>query len=266
MKSVLIVIAFALALPTQTTHAERAVTSDAVAAALVQRADMAYRGKTSAGVFDMTVKTSSFRRSYKVVVWGDDRNKNERALVKILGPALWRGFGTLKVGANLKLFNPKTNHVTTVSASMLGDSWMGSHFSNDDLVKETQLAKHYKVKLLKTWSDVSELGDQTTFHRVSLTPKPAAPVAWARIVYTVGERKTEVIPIKADYYRKKKHKLPSRTMTFAAVTDLGGKRLPAVMKITVADKPKEYTRITYRKLKLGVNIPKGKFTEQALRR
>jgi outer membrane lipoprotein-sorting protein len=255
-----LVVFAALAFLVQTAHADDDV------ADLVQRADMAYRGDTSAGVFDMTVKTSSFTRSYKVVVWGDDRDDKEHALVKILGPALWRGFGTLKVGDNLKLYDPKTNHVTVVSSSMLGDSWMGSHFSNDDLVKETQLAKHYKVKLLKKWTDESGLGADSTFYRISLTPKPSAPVAWARIVYTVAEKGDELIPTKAEYYRKKKHKKPSRTMTFTDVSKLGGKRLPAVMKMTVASKPGEYTLIKYKKLKLGVKIPKGKFTEQALKK
>ncbi len=250
----------ALAALAQPAHADTDV------ADLIQRADMAYRGDTSAGVFDMTVKTSSFERSYKVVVWGDDRDDKQRALVKILGPALWRGFGTLKVGDTLKLYNPKTNHVTVVSASMLGDSWMGSHFSNDDLVKETQLAKHYKLKLLEQWTDESDLGADSTFYRVSLTPKPAAPVPWARIVYTVAVLDDELIPIKAEYYRKKKHKKPSRTMTFSDLADLGGKRLPAVMEMTVASKPGEYTRIKYKKLKLGVKIPKGKFNEQALKK
>jgi outer membrane lipoprotein-sorting protein len=233
---------------------------------LVQKADMAYRGKTSAGVLSMKVKTAHYERDYSLVVWGDNRKGHDRALVKILGPALWRGFGTLKEGNQLKFYDPKTNHVTVVSSSMLSDSWMGSHFSNDDLVKETQLAKHYNSKLLDKRQGSSELGGDSTIYKIQLMPKPSAPVAWYRIVYTIAERGDEYIPIEAAYYRKKGHKKPTRTMSFSKLAKIGGKRLPSVIEVTVANKPGEFTRIVYKKLKLGVKIPDSKFTEQALRK
>ena len=68
---------------------------------LVRRADMIYRGKTSAAVMTMAVKTKSFNRSYKIVAW-DDSRKKDRTLIKILGPAAWRGHGTLKIGEQLR--------------------------------------------------------------------------------------------------------------------------------------------------------------------
>jgi outer membrane lipoprotein-sorting protein len=231
---------------------------------LVERADLAYLSKTSAAVVSMDIKTKSFQRTYKIVSW-DDRRKSNKTLIKILGPALYRGFGTLKLGDSLKLYNPKTNHVTVVSSSMLGDSWMGSHFTNDDLVKQTELAKDYDLSLLKKWKGT--VGSRKVVHyRIKLTPKPSAPVAWGKIVYELWEHPDAVIPVKADYYRKKSSKKPSRTMTWSKLEKIGGRLLPARLEMTVAKKPGEYTRITYTKLKLDVKIPKRKFTEQALRK
>jgi hypothetical protein len=232
---------------------------------LVDRADRAYRGKTSAAVFEMEIKTRSYRRSYKIVAWDDSSGSKDKTLIKILGPALWRGNGTLKVGDRLKLYDPKTNHVTMVSASMLGDSWMGSHFSNDDLVKETRLSRDYELELDKKWVADSPLG-KATHWRVEMTPKPSAPVAWGRIVYEVIEKGDAIIPARAEYYRKVGQKRPSRVATFSHVTKLGGRMLPAEMKMTVAKKPGEYTVIRYKKLAFGVDIPSRKFTEQALRK
>jgi hypothetical protein len=233
---------------------------------LVDRADRAYRGDTSAGVFEMEIVTKHYTRSYKVVAWDDSRDKRDKTLIKILGPALWRGNGTLKIGDKLELYDPKTNHITLVAASMLGDSWMGSHFSNDDLVKETRFADDYNVKLEKKWQADSPLGKNATFYRIQLTPKPTAPVAWAKIVYILQRSGDTVIPARADYYRKLSQKRPSRTATFSDVEKLGGRLLPATMTMTVADKPGEHTTIHYLKLALGVNIPDNKFTEQALRK
>jgi hypothetical protein len=226
---------------------------------LVRKADNAYRGDTAAGVFTMEVKTSSYQRSYKVVSWQDTRGA-DRALVKILGPALWRGYGTLKVGRQLKLFNPRSNHVTVVSHSMLGDSWMGSHFTNDDLVHETNLADDYEVSL-----DGKRRKGDAILYRIRMTPRPSAPVAWHHIEYTLSKTGDRVLPLEARYFRRADDERPTRTLTFSDVGELGGRQLPRKMTVTVADKPGEYTRITYNRLRLDVNIPASKFSEQALR-
>jgi hypothetical protein len=231
---------------------------------LVRKADLVLRGKSSAGVFTMEIKTSSFRRSFKIVMWDSSIGK-ERTLIKILGPALWRGHGTLKVGSHLKIFNPRSNHVTVVSHSMLGDSWMGSHFTNDDLVKETRLARHYHSKLLKSKKGAVD-GKPVTYHDILLKPKPTAPVAWGKMIYSVWERGDLVMPVKAEYYRKASQKRPDRTMTFSHFKKMGGRLVPARMEMTVAKKPGEHTRITYKSVKFDIRIPDNKFTEQALRR
>jgi Outer membrane lipoprotein-sorting protein len=258
MRSMLAVIAFV------GLGAAAARADDTATKALVDKADRIYRGTTSAAVFEMHVKTASYERSYEVVVWDDSRH-GDRALVKILGPALWRGFGTLKIGDSLKLYDPKSNRVTVVGQSMLGDSWMGSHFSNDDLVQETRLARDFDVKA--TGSHAGELaGQRGTFHDLDLTPKPTAPVAWGRIAYQVFEAGDLVLPVRADYYRKAADRKAVRSIVFDDVASVGGRTIPKTMTITVAAKPGESTSITYKTIKFDVAIPDSKFTDQALRR
>ena len=233
---------------------------------LVDRADMALRGNSSAGVFEMEIKTRSYRRVFKIVQWDERREAGkERTLIKILGPVLWRGNGTLKVGRSLKLYNPRTNHVTVVSHSMLGNAWMGSHFSNDDLVKETRLSHDYKLALTKKWKGANEAGQQVTFYRVRLTPKPSAPVAWGKIEYELWQRGDLVLPTEALYFRKAGARAPDRTLRFAEVKKLGGRTVPSKLIMTVKKKPGEFTAIRYKKVKFDVKIPKRKFTEQALK-
>jgi hypothetical protein len=232
---------------------------------LVRRADTVFRGKTSAAVMSMQVKTKTYTRSYKIVSWDDTRG-TERTLIKILGPASFRGFGTLKIGDQLKLYDPKTNHIQVVGTSMLGGSWMGSHFSNDDLVKETRLARDYNIALAKKWKAPAPVGGEATYYRIAMSPKPTAPVAWGRIDYELWENATAIVPVSATYYRKSEDKVAVRKMAFTDVTKMSNRYVPAKMKVTVADKPGEYTSITYKKIKFDVNIPDAKFTEQALRR
>jgi hypothetical protein len=233
---------------------------------LIDKADMVLRGRSSAGVFSMEIKTKSYQRSFKIVMWDDSRDPGkERTLIKILGPALWRGHGTLKVGDSLKLYNPRTNHVTVVSHSMLGDAWMGSHFTNDDLVKETRLARHYSLSLVRKWAGKNEAGQKVTFYRVRLTPKPTAPVAWGKIVYELWERGDLVLPTKALYYRKAGARKADRALSFSEVRKFGSRLAPSVMTMKVRKKPGEHTKVAYKTVKFDIEIPKSKFTEQALK-
>ena len=232
---------------------------------LVRQADRALRGTTSAAVVRMDIKTKSYQRSYDIVIWDDSRGKRDKTLVKVLGPTLWRGFATLKVGTRLLFYDPKTNHVQNVSSSMLGDSWMGSHFTNDDLVKETQLADHYDPKLSKKWKGKGENGKPATYYRVQLLPKATAPVAWGRIVYDLYRQGETIVFVRALYYRKARDEKAARTLRAYGVREMGGRTVPTRLKVTVANKPGEYTLITYKKLRFDVKIPASKFTEQAMR-
>jgi Outer membrane lipoprotein-sorting protein len=231
---------------------------------MVKKADMILRGATSAGVFSMEVKTASYSRSFQFVMWDDGRGSG-RTTVKILGPALWRGYGTLKIGSQLKIYNPRTNHITVVGESMLGDSWMGSHFSYDDLVKETRLAQDYTNKLLKTWKATDETGKPATFFLIELSPNPTAPVAWGKILLEVWERGDAVMPVKTQYFRKPDSGKPERVLTFSDIKEMGGRLIPATMVMTVTGKPGEYTSITCKDIRFDVQIPDSKFTEQSLR-
>ena len=224
---------------------------------LVHRADRVLRGKTSATVLKMQVHTAAYDRTYEMVSWEDERGD---ALVKILGPALWRGFGTLKLTNRLSMYDPGADRITVLSSSMLGQSWMGSHFSNDDLVKETDLARDYTARELKSYK--GENG--ATFHEVELTPKPTAPVSWDHIVYRLYTDGKNVIPVEEQFFRRAGQPA-TRTLTLTDVGEIGGRLAPRVLTMTVADKPGEYTKLTYEKARFDAPIPAEKFSDQALR-
>ena len=137
---------------------------------------------------------------------------------------------------------------------------MGSHFTNDDLVKETDLAKDYRPQLLKTWTKGS-----ARYYRIQLDPTPQAPVAWDHITVELYQEGSDVIPTRQEYYRRAKQKHPTRTMTLSEVKEMGGRLLPTKLVMRVASKPGEYTSLSYEKLKFDANVPSSKFTEQALR-
>lgn len=239
--------------------------SAASAQELIAQADHVLRGQTTAALLDMHIHTQSYDRSYSMLLWGDDRGGTSRALIKVLGPARWRGHGTLKVGAKLSLYDPSTDRITVLSSSMLGDTWMGSHFTNDDLVKETELSRDYTAHSVKAWS-APVAGKAASFHLIQLDPTPRAPVAWDHILYELYEQDGVVVPTREEYYRRKQEPAATRTLTFDKVKTMDKRVVPTRLTVHVAAKPGEYTELVYQQLRFDADVPSSKFSEQELRR
>jgi outer membrane lipoprotein-sorting protein len=216
---------------------------------IVDSADRIMFAKTTAGKMIMKVKKPGFTSTMKMKFWSKGREKNS---VKIYSPSRVKGMSTLKMGKNVWYYMPRTDRIVKVSSSMMGDSWMGSHITNDDLVKQTQLYKHYTCINRK---------DSKTGYVISLKPKPSAPVVWGKIVMHI--QKTGNIPTKTQFYSEKG--VLKRTMSFSSVRKMDGKMVPTKMVITPTGKS-EYTEITYVKIRFNVSIPSRYFSLRGLKR
>lgn len=138
---------------------------------------------------------------------------------------------------------------------MMG-SWMGSHLTNDDLVKESRLEEDYTAAI----SFEGERKGQQVIE-FTLIPKPQAPVVWGKVVLTVLA--DGYIPVDEFYYDEDM-KL-ARTITFSDVKKLGGRDRPAVLRVIPADKPTEYTEFVYESLEFNLDIDDKMFTLATLK-
>ncbi|PKN44494.1 MAG: outer membrane lipoprotein-sorting protein [Deltaproteobacteria bacterium HGW-Deltaproteobacteria-17] len=215
---------------------------------IVDRADRIMFAKTTAGKMTMTVRKPDQTSTMSMTFWSSGR---ENMLVRITEPSRLKGMSTLKVSDNVWYYMPRTDRIVKVGSSMMGDSWMGSHFTNDDLVKETQLYIHYEC--------LSRTDEKDTI-TVSLAPKPNAPVVWGKIVMKI--RRADSIPQSAQYYSDKG--VLKRTMTFDRVQKMDGRTIPTRMILTVAGK-NESTEVVYDKVRFDVAIPERLFTLRGLK-
>jgi outer membrane lipoprotein-sorting protein len=238
---------FALLLSTSALAAEPTIEELLVATDDIQRGD------SSSAVMKMEVKTARYERAMKMKALSKG---TENSLITILEPAKDSGVSTLKVGDNLWNYLPKVDRTMKVPSGMMGGSWMGSHFSNDDLVKESRLSEDFTASFAKKPSEAEP--DQP--YVIDLVPKPDAPVVWGKVEVTVTADK---LPVSVRYFDEKGTLM--RTMDFKDVQDVSGRKVPMVMQLTPADKPGEYTRVTYEELAFDVDLPDKTFTVQALK-
>jgi outer membrane lipoprotein-sorting protein len=221
---------------------------------ILDHVDDLYRGESSYGKMDMKVQTEHWTREMKMEGWSQGKDKS---LFRILAPKKEKGMATLKSGENIWNYLPKVKRVIKLPSSMMGGSWMGSHLTNDDLVKESRMAEDFEFEnTFRGERDGKEIIE------ITCTPKPKAAVVWGKVVVIV--REGDYMPVKVLYYDEDLEL--ARTMIFEDVRKLGGRTLPALMKIVPADKPNEYTEFRYEKVEFNIKLDQEIFSLRNLQR
>jgi len=164
---------------------------------------------------------------------------------------------TLKAGKDIWNYLPKVRRVIKVPSSMMGGSWMGSHFTNDDLVKESRMADDYG-------HEITFRGEREGRAVVDLTliPKPEAAVVWGKVIVTVGEEGW--LPLRVEYFDEDMDM--TRVMTYTDERTLGGRVIPVRMRIVPTDKPDEYTEMVYEEIEFDLDLPDDLFTLRTLQK
>ncbi len=221
---------------------------------LLAMIDDLWRAESSHGIMTMRVVTRHYRRTLKLEEWS---RGSEETLIRILAPARERGTATLKNGNVIYTWLPRTDRTIRLTGSMMAGSWMGSHFTNDDLVKEYRLSEDYDPEIV---SETVRDGARVALLR--LRPRPDAPVVWAGIDIEADlDRK---IPLTARYYDEDGRL--ARTITFEDIKKLGGRLLPARLRVVPAEEPDEFTEVVYLSLEFGLRFPDSFFSVNRLRR
>jgi len=213
-----------------------------------------WRGTSSHSVLTMQVKTAHYTRDMRMEGWSKGKDKT---LVRLLSPLKDKDTATLKSGNDIYSYLPKTDRTIKLTSSMMTGSWMGSHFTNDDLVKESRMEEDYDPSISYEGNR-----DGMDIIEFTLVPKPEAAVVWGKIVAIVLAK--DYMPLKYYYYDEEIN--IARTMTFSRFEMLGGKIRPKAMKVVPADKPDEYTELVYEELELNIRLEDHFFSISSLKR
>lgn len=199
---------------------------------IIKKMDRLYRADQSYAEIEMKVVNPNWERTIKMKAWSKGMDKT---FIRILSPEKDRGIATLRIGTEMWNYFPKIDKEMRIPPSMMMSSWMGSDFTNDDLVKETTLLDDYNAKLIYP-KDM----DQNIYY-IELTPKEQTASVWGKIVARV--KKEGYIPIDEEYYDEDGSL--KRMMKFSEVKNMGGRKLPSVMEVLPISKKGQKTVITY---------------------
>ena len=219
---------------------------------ILNNVDDIYRSNASHGILTLSVKTSNWQRSLTLEQWSKG---NDMHLLKVLKPKKEKDLATLRVDNNVWNYMPKVKRVVKIPSSMMSSSWMGSHFTNDDLVKQSRMVIDYDFSIT-----YEGLRDGVDIVEISCIPKKNAAVVWGKVEVIVY--RNDFIPLSIVYYDEDL-KL-SRTLKFSNIQVLGGKKIPLQMKMTPIDEPGESTAILWEKIEFDLAIKDDFFSLRKL--
>jgi outer membrane lipoprotein-sorting protein len=221
---------------------------------ILDKVDDLFRSRSSHGFATMAVATAHWKRTLSLEMWSKGKDKS---LFRILAPKKEKGIATLRSGNDIWNYLPKVNRVIKLPSSMMAASWMGSHFTNDDLVKESRMADDYTFETTFTGEDGGEEVVEVTCY-----PKAEAAVVWGKVL--VRARLKDYLPLFVKYFDEDLRL--ARTMTFSRVAELGGRRIPAMVTMVPEEKPEESTIIDYEKMEFDIGLEDDFFSLRTLQR
>ncbi len=226
--------------------------ADDEALAIARKIDTLYRSESSYSEAEMEIVTPNWTRTLDMKVWTIGTKKT---YVRILAPRKDRGFATLRIGNEMWNYLPRVNKVMKIPPSMMMSSWMGSDFTNDDIVNEFTLVDDYVFRLVRPESARDDL------LYLEAKPKEGVPVVWSRQLIVV--RKVDLIPVWESYFDDEDRLF--RKMSYSDIRDFDGRRIPAVMELIPTDKENHRTVLRYKTVRFDRGVDESIMTLRSLR-
>jgi outer membrane lipoprotein-sorting protein len=241
---------FALLL--STLLATSALAEDRDATTIVKDAMDHWRGLSSDTVMTMVIHRPDWERTMTMRGWtkGDDRS-----LVRVLEPSKDRGNGTLTDDNSMWSYSPKVNRVIKIPSSMMGQSWMGSDFSNKDIARADDIVDQYDHSILS-----SDEVDGITIFEIESIPHEDAAVVWGREVLSIRD---DHVVTTHKFYDQDGELV--KTLTSLEIGEMGGRVIAKRQRMSKVETPDEWTEIQVVSVDYEVELKDSLFTLSNLR-
>ena len=221
---------------------------------IIERMEEVMRGDSSHAVMTMTIERPRYIREVSLEAWALG---TDYSLILVTTPARDRGTTFLKRRNEIWNYVPNIDRTIKLPPSMMSQSWMGSDFTNDDLVRDSSIVDDYEHRLLRT----EELDGRDAWV-LELIPRPGTPIVWGKVLVWVDRE--HHIQLRVEHYDQR-DRLAS-TLVFSEIGELGGRIFPARLTLTPADRPEQRTILSYERLEFDVDLSESFFTQQNMRR
>jgi outer membrane lipoprotein-sorting protein len=221
---------------------------------IVRKADEKMRGQSSKAEIEMKIIRPSWQRSISMKAWSKG---TDYSLIVIIAPARDEGTAYLKRGNEIWNWLPDINRTIKMPPSMMSQSWMGSDFSNNDLVEESSIVTDYNHSLI---GDSTISGYET--YKIEMQPKPQAPVVWGKLISYIS--KEEYLQLRTEFYDENGEII--KVMESSEIQEMNGRTIPTKMEMTPMDEENHKTVLTYKDIEFNIDVSSNFFSIQNMKR
>ena len=212
------------------------------------------RGKTSQSLMLIRTVRPTWTREMQVRTW---MKGTTFALLKIVSPAKDRGTSFLKKKKEVWNWLPSLERTIKLPPSMMSQSWMGTDFTNDDLVKESSALEDYTHTIA---------GDTTINGRscyiIRFMPKPHAAVVWGKLLVSIDKK--DFIELHTLFFDEDGSLL--NIMNAYDIKMMGGRLIPTRLEMIPVDKKSQKTIIVYKSIVFNQAISDSFFTVENMKK
>ncbi len=221
---------------------------------IIRKMDAKMRGESLKAEVTMSIIRPTWKRTISMKTWSKG---SKYSLILITGPARDEGTAFLKRGNEIWNWVPNVGRTIKMPPSMMMQSWMGSDFTNDDLVRESSIVTDYTHELA---------GDSTiegrTAYKIKMIPKPDAPVVWDKVLVWVT--KDEYLQLRTEFYDENGDLI--NVMKGMNVREFDGRMIPARMEMIPVEKEGHKTVMEYKSMEFNKGISESFFSVKNMRR
>ncbi len=211
-----------------------------------------WRGLSSYTEMSMTIHRPDWERTMSMRAW---TKGDKKSLVRVTEPKKDRGNGTLTDDDNMWSYSPKINRVIKIPSSMMGQSWMGSDFSNKDVARADDLVDQYEHTII-----ASEEVDGLTVYTVQSIPLEDAAVVWGKEVLRVRE---DHVVLEHAFFDQDFELVKS--LVSLEIGEKGGRTIALRQRMSKADEAEEWTEIAVHEIEYDIDLKDSLFTQSNLR-
>lgn len=222
---------------------------------IIRKADEKWNGeKSSRGTMTMTIVRPTWERTVQFKIWTLGR---DYSMTLITAPAKEKGQAFLKRETEMWNWVPNISRMIKLPPSMMSEGWMGSDYTNDDVLKESSMVVDFNHKIVG-----SETIDDWECWKIEMLPKEESAVVWGKVIRWVS--KEEYLILKSEYYDEDEFLV--KTELGKEVKMMDDRKIPTELVIIPADKEDQKTIVEINEIEFNVDIKNSFFSQQNMKR
>jgi outer membrane lipoprotein-sorting protein len=221
---------------------------------IVKKADDKMQGNSNISQLSMTIVRPTYTRTIEFKNWSLGR---DYFMTLITAPAKDKGQVFMKYKTDLWNFMPSINRMIKLPPSMMSQGWMGSDYTNDDLVKQTSIVTDYDHKVLG-----NEIIKERECYIIEMIPHDNTNVVWSKVVTWIDKEK--LLFLKSEYFDEEGYLVRTELANKVKVFD--NREIPSIIEIISIEEPQNKTILEFISIDFDVDIQESFFTQQNMKK